>query len=377
MGEIALKGTLTIETTLINNQFIATPGGKNSDDANAPEFYRNGTRGSAPLYNKPVGKFTLLKAPVFGLSVVHNNNVGYAAYLKTKEKPYIAHNHDVLGKIDDIINIGLHVETYDRQGRRVSGKSEGSGYTNFFLSEDANPLPGSGDITGMIDWEQIEANIADGGNINTELHKWVKISYELWSITASNIKARDLSRVFASGDNFYTGNTNLKYHEVNVNSYYKLKNKAKEKAGSDFNNYTFSDNETWGENYNIYNASLDFEDLMQSYCENLNGGPALAAKAQVLENAAEEPEIIEESLVVYPNPSSDVSNFRLTTEAKGKVSITLYDLSGKELIHTTDILNGRDVLQGKINITPLKAGVYILKVILPNGQAITERIVKN
>ena len=72
-----------------------------------------------------------------------------------------------------------------------------------------------------------------------------------------------------------------------------------------------------------------------------------------------------------------MSNFRLTTEAKGKVSITLYDLSGKELIHTTDILNGRDVLQGKVNITPLKTGVYILKVILPNGQEITERIVKN
>ena len=290
-GEIALKGTLSIETALIDKEvFIATPGGKNSE--NTPEFYINGSRGSASLYNKPMGKFSLLKAPVFGLSVVHNDNLGYAAYFKTKEKPYIAHNNEVLGKIDDVCSIGFYVETFDLNGLKINGEVGGS-YTNMFLGgNDANPLPGEEDISNLIDWDQIAKNIANGGNINVDLHKWVKISYLVSSFTITNTQARNLSRVFASGDNFYTGSTTFTYHEVNVDSKQKLKNKAIEKAASNFNNYTFSNHETWGENYNIYHTSLNFEDLMQSYCENLNGGPALAAKAQVLENAAEEPETL-------------------------------------------------------------------------------------
>ncbi|AXT63376.1 T9SS C-terminal target domain-containing protein [Aquimarina sp. AD10] len=373
-GEIALKGTLSIETTLINAEFIATPGAKNSD--NTPEWYNNGTRGAAPLYNKDMGKFSLLKSPKFGIKIIHDKSFGYSAYLKTKEKPYIVHNAQALGKLDDIFKIAVHVETFNRTGKRISGFTS-NGYTNFFGNDINNPLPGNMDITSLIDWEQIQKNIRANGDINTELSSWIRVSYEIWSLTLSNIKSRDLARVFANGDNYYRGESEFHYSKEEAASLYHFENRAKQLANAQFNEYTFVDNSDWGLQYNLYNTQSDFEDLMLQYCASLNSNAKRSNPAP--EDLPETIPLLktQEDLSVYPNPSKLVTNFNLNTHEQGKVLISLLDMSGKELLKTDDFLNGRDLLTGTISIQALIPGIYILKVILPSGKRITRKIIKN
>ena len=66
----------------------------------------------------------------------------------------------------------------------------------------------------------------------------------------------------------------------------------------------------------------------------------------------------QEKFVVYPNPFQNILEWNGTTEA----SIGLIDMSGKIMLQ-------RDVLQtGKLNLSELSDGVYILKVQFKSGQ---------
>lgn len=78
-------------------------------------------------------------------------------------------------------------------------------------------------------------------------------------------------------------------------------------------------------------------------------------------------DISNNSVSIYPNPSSDFVNIRYDKEIS---RVSLYDLSGKKI--STKILNSKS---GKINISTLKAGIYLLK-IEAAGKIITEKIVK-
>ena len=389
-GELALKGTLSITTTLLQGEYVTTPGSKDAEKA--PQWSQS--QAPAPLYNLPMGKFALLNTPEFGISIVSNTSFGeenrYRAYLRTKNKPYIAHNNKVLGKIDDMISIGFFVETRktDKYIRKGFGKG---GYTNLF-GADNSALPGELDITDLIEWDVIIDNLKEvdpngqftDAQIKTKLEEWIKVSYEVWSLTMTNVKARNLTRVFANGNNYYSGDCMVAYKNDNsITSLSALAAAAKQQALVDntIKDYNFSDinsgNRLWGTNYNIYNSDTNgFGTLMQSYCNSLGVTSKSAPIEQAVE-AKEEEILIEEEFVVYPNPSPDVVNFNLRTAIEGEAAIALYDQSGRELIRTTELLNGRDVLVGNIDIQVLPAGIYILKVVLANGQEIIKRVVKN
>ncbi len=396
-GELALKGTLSIQTTLIPEAFIASPGGLNSEAA--PEWYVNGSRGAEPLYNKPMGKFNLLKQPQFGIGVVGNGNGQYGAWLKIKEKPHFAHNNTVTGKIDDVLSINIHVQTFDNEGKVNQNATEKGGYTVLFGQQNGNPLPGAMDITGLVDWDQITTNIATLINpseqdIKNVLDESIKVSYEVWSLTLTNLKSRNLKRVFANADQYYTGDSSFVFIINNTPSAYQLSQEAKTLAETEFTAYDFSDDANFGNTYQFYHSTYDeagddFRTVMNNYCNALetaqNPGARNAEGEQnikgdeVAEETVPVPEeltIAQPGLTVYPNPAQYEVNFRLVSQETGTAAITLYDLSGRALISTTDILNGSSTLQGRINTASLPAGIYILEVKLPNGKSITKKIVK-
>jgi hypothetical protein len=376
-GELALKGTLRIETTLISAEFIATPGGLNSE--NSPEWYVNGSRGSNPLYNKTMGNYTLLKQPEFGIAVTHDPDKGYQAYLKIKERPYFAHNNEVIGKIDDVLAMAINIQTLD--GKKVMHRYNGESYTTLFDTPEGNSLPGFMDITDLVDWNQISTNIGSLSdqsveNIQAQLSTWINVSYHVWSLTLTNYKSRNLSRVFANAVNYFDGQTSYAYHEEPVYSVYELKQKAKELADIKFATYSFGDDFSFGNKYHMYSSQTDFYSLMNTYCTVLStktsGGTGTRESVEELIVESQ----IEPGLSVFPNPSSSTVNFNLASDEKGKVGIALYDFLGRKLIATTDIINGRDILQGRIDISVLNSGTYILKVVLPSGKFLSKKIIK-
>ncbi len=397
-GELALKGTLTIQTTLVPEAYIATPGGLNSK--NAPEWYVNGSRGSRPLYNRPLGKFNLLKQPQFGVGIIQSANAGYSAWLKIKEKPYFVHNNTVLGKIDDIINIAIHVQTLDATGKVIRSSTAGDGYTTLFGLQDGNPLPGAMEITDLVDWEQIDLNIAGMNNpseqdIENQLGNWIEVSYEAWTLTLTSLKSRSLSRVFANSDQYYKGQGSFAFGSKEIVAVYQLIQEAKDLADNNFSNYNFSDDPDFGTEYHLYHTDYDtggdsFYTIMNNYCSTLNTAQNTGAKttggdpdtkgqeivATAPDPIPEEPTIVEPGLTVYPNPVQYELNFRLVSQEKGQARITLYDLNGRALISTTDQLDASSTLQGLVNISALPSGFYILKVELPGGKSLSKKVLK-
>ncbi len=381
-GEMALKGKLTIETSIMpEEEYIATPGGLNSDKA--PEFYNNGSRGGAPLYNMPMGNFSLLNQPKFAVGIAKDGNY-FNAHLKIKEKPYFAFNNRAAGKTGDLITVAIKVETINSaDNARVVNVSTGDSYTTVFGRNEANPLPGNIDITYLVDWNQIRENInslSDKSNANIEAHlqDWIRISYHVWSLTLSNLKGRDLRRTMGNTSQFYTG-----ISEFAMGNGFN----ARSVADSRFKNYSFKDNSTYklGDRYNIYSSDDDFVSLMREYCNCLEDNSRAHALKHSPEINLTESRLIEEvnleikesKLEVYPNPASTVVNFNILSDETGEAGIGLYDIAGQNLISTTDWLNGRNDLYGRINIDVLKAGTYFIIVHLPGGKTLSQKIIKN
>lgn len=395
-GELALKGTLTIQTTLVPEAYIAVPGGVNSEIA--PQWYVNGSRGSRPLYNKPMGKFSLLKQPQFAIGIVRNTNAESKAWLKIKEKPYFAHNNTVLEKIDDMLNIAIHVQTLDTAGKVKRSSTGGGAYTSLFGVQNSNPLPGAMDISHLVDWQQIGDNIdqledKSEQNIANHLQNWVEVSYEIWSITLTNLKSRNLKRVCANADQYYSGQSSFTFANSTASMASQLAQEAKTLAETEFPSYNFSDDANLGGEYHLYHTDYDeagdgFRNLMDTYCDALELAQNIGAKdmedtrdvkgedPKEEDSIPEEFTVAEPGLIVYPNPVQYQLNFRLVSPEKGQVRITLYDLLGKALISTTDYINGVNTLQGLVNIGSLPSGIYILKLELPGGKSLEKKILK-
>ena len=374
-GEMALKGKLTIETSIMPNEYIATPGGKYSNIA--PEFHNNGTYGGKPLYNNPMGNFTMLNQPQFAVGVARDGNY-FNAHLKIKEKPYFAFNNQITGKIGDMLVVAMKVETVNSAENKVAQSSIGDAYTTVFGMNDAMPLPGDMDISYLVNWNQIHENInalsdQSISNIEAHLSSWIRISYNVWSITMSNLKGRDLNRTFGNVSQFYTGVSQFAFEDGAS---------GRDIVNSEFADYNFGDNTSYGfgNRYNIYNTDNDFLTIMQTYCDCQDDN----SRAYIMKNAPEtiitednmQMEKTETSLTVYPNPASTIVNFNLISEESGDITIGLYDLAGQNLISTIDRLNGRDELFGKINIDVLQNGVYFLIINLPSGETINQKVIK-
>ncbi|MCG8700772.1 MAG: T9SS type A sorting domain-containing protein [Bacteroidales bacterium] len=373
-GELALKGTLKIETDLITNEFIATPGGKNSHLA--MEWFNNGWYGGQPLYNKPMGNFNLLNQPKFAVGVAQTGSF-FSAHLKIKEKPYFAINNTALGKIDDVIMVSIRVETLNNSNKPyVTNTSIGQSYDTYFHTNGKSALPGSIDISELVKWSQIQANIntlsnKSAANIEAHLSKWIRVSYNVWSLTLSNLKSRNLSRVAGNTSQFFKGESSFAY-ETGFS--------GKNIADKRFGNYNFGDNSDWGTNYHIYHNQDDFQALMESYCDCRNDEDLVnypkSAEFEILEPEKHLEKSKPSILSVYPNPANSWVHYSAENRLNGKAEVNLFDLTGRLLINQEAQTNGYQKFQGRLNLDSLKNGIYILKVSLPSGETVTQRIIK-
>ncbi|MDW3210146.1 MAG: putative Ig domain-containing protein [Reichenbachiella sp.] len=268
-GDLALTGEMTTRVNMAT-EYLATPGGLNADQAS--EWYLN-NRGAAPLYNSPLGKFTMLNQPQFAVAVTRNGDK-YYAYLKIKEKPYFAFNDRIGGKITDAIKISINVETAD--GISPARNAVSSGYTIQF-DADQGALPGGIDITNLLDQSMLKTNfdaVAENADFAQELSNWVNVSYEVWSMTFTTLKSRNQQRVIASSSQYFDGSTVFAYQELEGNyTDFALTAESREFANATaaFDAYDFGDHDSFGQNYSISNLQTDFKTVMLDYCTALSG----------------------------------------------------------------------------------------------------------
>jgi hypothetical protein len=81
--------------------------------------------------------------------------------------------------------------------------------------------------------------------------------------------------------------------------------------------------------------------------------------------------IINTKMAVYPNPASDVLNISISNANFKNSSISIYNVSGSELLNST--MNGASA---QLNIEALSGGVYFVKVKNENGFDRTVKFIK-
>ena len=81
--------------------------------------------------------------------------------------------------------------------------------------------------------------------------------------------------------------------------------------------------------------------------------------------------MLDQSITIYPNPSSDILNINLGTKLLEKdiQSISIYDLKGKEIFHSA-------VFKSSIEIKKFNRGSYVIKIQVSNS-SITKRFFVN
>lgn len=82
-----------------------------------------------------------------------------------------------------------------------------------------------------------------------------------------------------------------------------------------------------------------------------------------------------ENFAVYPNPSSDVFNLRLTPASADPIQVSLYDLRGRMITSNKYEDSNVSVFQKQLNFGNVEAGVYFL-VVQNGGKKATQKIVK-
>ena len=81
--------------------------------------------------------------------------------------------------------------------------------------------------------------------------------------------------------------------------------------------------------------------------------------------------LLDKSITIYPNPSSDILNINLGTKLLEKdiQSISIYDLKGKEIFHSA-------VFKSSIEIKKFNRGSYVIKIQVSNS-SITKKVFIN
>lgn len=70
----------------------------------------------------------------------------------------------------------------------------------------------------------------------------------------------------------------------------------------------------------------------------------------------------------YPNPFSAYTNIRLETRESGQVSVTIYDMSGREIQRLVDEYLSEGTHEFRFQADNLASGSYIYRVVTPSGQ---------
>jgi uncharacterized repeat protein (TIGR03803 family) len=81
-------------------------------------------------------------------------------------------------------------------------------------------------------------------------------------------------------------------------------------------------------------------------------------------------------LVVYPNPAKDQLTIQLTNVSESRIYIVITDILGK-MVQQERVVVNTNQNQVQVNISELKQGIYLLKVMNESGESVgSEKIVK-
>ena len=108
------------------------------------------------------------------------------------------------------------------------------------------------------------------------------------------------------------------------------------------------------------------------------GGAAAAytvGSAPAARLSAFEKQVMESSMVVYPNPTADLIHVRIEVIETTAIEITLFDLSGRNLssLHEGEVSAG--LHEFSLNGASLESGLYIMKV-MANGALLKSELIK-
>jgi hypothetical protein len=102
----------------------------------------------------------------------------------------------------------------------------------------------------------------------------------------------------------------------------------------------------------------------------IGGGCADTSDCVLVDQVGLDTPQVETGITVYPNPTLDY--FQVKFNKSDKLSVLVFDLQGKEIMHYDSILTG-----DKIDLSRFERGVYTVQFTDSEGRKITERIIKN
>ncbi|WP_188111989.1 T9SS type A sorting domain-containing protein [Aquimarina sp. RZ0] len=389
-SELAATGTLTISTNILNDVIITTPGSINAEEA--PIEFGNGSKGSFPLYNEPLGIFNLLFTPEVGITVVENQYDTLGANLRLKEKPYVTTNIDqVTGFETGFFTASYVVTTYNREGVSTDSRRSRMFIIPTNDNQDIKELPTDFNITTLLDTttmlENIKAYTGKADELKNELKKWIIVNLEVeyYGFSGVGESGQQNGEILRQS---YSVNTDFHFDTV---SGFNLNDQASSIGASIFDEYNGKNNPIWNDDYIITKDTDGFETHMKTFCEETVPNISVGSRSilqnktrtdqdNIASDSREEQlktEVEATGIAAYPNPSKRTFNVRYKTLHEGEVTMTVTDLNGRIILSHSDYVYKKGIeKEAYINLLDLN-GVYILTIQFENGLSHITKLIKN
>ena len=105
----------------------------------------------------------------------------------------------------------------------------------------------------------------------------------------------------------------------------------------------------------------------------VNGCAVTSTKLRIVTEVASDPEFTE-SIFTYPNPVNDILNVKVSNQNIGKMTLTIYDNTGKK-ISQKQVDKNQFEAEYKLNLGQLESNMYLLEIILGDSRGV-KRIIK-
>lgn len=128
----------------------------------------------------------------------------------------------------------------------------------------------------------------------------------------------------------------------------------------------------WGNNWRPFSDTMQITVLSTT---SVLGTTARSSSLTAEATADVKSGIVENKLLVYPNPAKGQLNVQTTSTTTGASFLNIYDVAGK-LVQKTSFQKGQPLHQQSINVASLLPGVYQLEVVIGNETRLNSKFVK-
>ena len=112
-------------------------------------------------------------------------------------------------------------------------------------------------------------------------------------------------------------------------------------------------------------TSLNIDNSLNDTC-----APLTSRTANISKDTKTSQDILDNNIVLHPNPTKDKINIEFLKQPEDIVSVELYNIQG------VLITKYNQLKQNEINISNLKTGIYLIKIITKNNISYTKKIIK-